>query len=121
MSASSDIDKEIEDQAQRVAASFDEFWVNMEEFRRVSGLDGGVDKNGFEIALGVVDKAARVGRHIKHAERNDPKPGFPDSMGEEMFGVINYLYLVSEKYGVEMSSSVIAELLNSYKQHGDSK
>ena len=100
-----------------VADAFEDLMAQMATFRQMAGLKETID-SGFEIALGAADKALRVGRHVKHVERNDPKPGFPLTMGQEIFGTFVYLCMIARKYKVDMGESVVAELMKAAEQHG---
>ena len=111
----------IEIQAHLVAKDFVQFQKSMADFRMVAELRDLPDDDVETLlsAMGAVDKAARVGRYVKHQVRNDPKPDFPDGMVQEMVGAIVYFDLLAKKYGVDMQPGIVSELLKAANQHGD--
>lgn len=99
-----------------------EFFFNLyESWRKQNGLGHNI-KNVFEIFTGMIDKTARIGRYIKHQERKDPKPDWPDGMAECMMGAIVYMHLILKYYGNDIEFNNIRqgflnELNAAVKQH----
>jgi hypothetical protein len=100
----------------KVSAAFLELLKAYKDFRGATDLD----KNylgGFELCASVLDKAGRVSRQVKHLERNDPKPDWPDGAAEDIFGCVAYLLMIAIKYDIAMSGGVSKELKKAVGQH----
>jgi len=104
--------KEIKD----VVNSFNIFLTNYEEWRIEHGLSGKIT-NVYEILAALTDKLGRVCRQVKHQERNDPKPDWPEGMTTEMAGLLIYLILLKNNYNVDMAEGMCNELQKSVSQH----
>lgn len=98
-----------------------EAWVNLEDvyelFREDNGLvDAGY--NAFEICTALSDKHGRICREVKHAERNDHKPDWPDGLTSAMAGYVCYMIMLLKKYKCDLASGLEKELDSSLKQYG---
>ena len=103
-----------------VVESFNRFLDTSCRFRVAYGLSETLD-NPYEILTGMTDKLGRICRYVKHQERNDPKPDWPDGMAEEMAGLIAYLILLKDYYGLEiyLFRGMTKELMKAVEQHGE--
>ena len=103
---------------QQVSESFANFMELYDEFRKSNGLTKGID-NIYEVLTGMTDKHGRICRQIKHFERNDQKPDWPGAVGEAMTGYFIYMMMVLDKYNIEISESMCAELESAIRQYAE--
>ena len=101
-----------------VAGKFQEFLDAYREFRQENGLTKDVD-NIFEICTGLADKNGRICRQVKHVEREDPKPDFPQGLLESMSGYLFYMIMILSKYDLSLNEGIIGELEEAVKQYGE--
>jgi len=102
---------------QDVSDKFKDFVNFYNDFRKCNGLTKGID-NVYEVLTGMTDKHGRICRQIKHLERNDPKPDWPDGMIEAMTGYLIYMLMILEKYDAEISEGMRKELKSAISQYG---
>lgn len=102
-----------------VTNAFSNFIDTYEAWRLRNGLSGNI-ANVFEITTSIADKAGRICRYVKHQERNDPKPDWPEGMTTEMAGVLVYLMILKNNYGVDLLEGMRIELEKAVDQHSDS-
>ena len=113
-------------EARRLTGSKDvaDAWKHFEEtykrFREDNKLFNG-NYNAFEICTALSDKHGRICRQIKHAEREDHKPDWPDGMTEAMSGYLVYTFMLLEKYGCNMEKGLRNELQSAVDQYSGSK
>jgi len=78
-------------------------------------------ENVHEPVSGIVDKLGRLVRHVKHNDRNDPKPNYPDDAAESFQGILSYLDMIMENFDdlseEELTDGMLREMLKSVKQH----
>ena len=101
-----------------IAELFNNFIDCYDKFREDNGLSGSVD-NIYEALTAMSDKHGRICRQIKHFERNDAKPDWPEGMTEAMVGYIIYALMVLKKYDLDISKGMINELQAAVDQHGN--
>ena len=101
---------------ERVAWAFSHFINTYVKFRRDNGLGHSVPSI-HEVCNSMTDKHGRICRHVKHAERKDPKPDFPEVVAEELTGYLVFALMVAEKYGVNMERGMAKELRKAIEQH----
>lgn len=105
--------------AKDVAIAFNSFHQTYEKFREDNGLNKAKRKkaNMFEMCTALMDKGGRIARQLKHKERNDAKPDWPDGMTEAMTGYIIYMLLILDSYGLDMTDGMVKELESAIKQY----
>jgi hypothetical protein len=101
-----------------VAEAFNNFLTVYRSFCENNGLSGNID-NVFEILTAMTDKHGRICRQVKHYERNDPKNDWPDALGESLTGFIVYSTMLLKRYNIDITKSMIEELLASISQHAN--
>ena len=116
----SDHDQDMGVAVGEAAERFEDFRNAMAVFRRAAGLPPFID-NPYEACTSLADKAGRLCRQVKHAERHDPKPGFPQCMAEDVVGAIVYAMMLADRYGVDLTQGVKDELGKAAGQHGRAK
>ena len=95
----------------------------LREFIRLHSLyksDHGIKNtigNIHEVCNSMTDKHGRICREIKHAERKDPRPNFPQEMGEHLAGYVNYGLMLMRHYSVDFATGMIKELEKASAQH----
>ena len=104
--------------ASDVVRNFQHFLNSYDYWRNQNGLSGSID-NVHEIISSMTDKLGRIARYVKHQERNDPKPDWPDGMTIEMAGLIVYTIILKNTYGVDIFKGFKAELEKAAKQHSN--
>lgn len=104
---------------ERVADAFQNFLAVNSLFRQANGLDVKTIDNPHEILVGAFDKLARASRQVKHFERNDPKPDWPDAIAEDITGALTYMLMLLDKYGVDIGKGMVAELSKAADQHAE--
>jgi len=97
------------------------FFRAYEEWREDHGLTGKAD-NVFEIFTSMTDKLGRIGRQIKHQERNDPKEDWPIGLGEDVMGLMAYTFMLLDHYkGTVWTADIFKgfenEMEKAIKQH----
>ena len=102
--------------ADDVAKNFRHFIHSYEYWRKSNGLSGSID-NVHEIISAMTDKLGRIARQVKHQERNDPKADWPEGMTEEMSGLLIYMIILKNHYGVEIYEGMRNELNKAVEQH----
>ena len=102
--------------ADDVARNFQHFLNSYDYWRKQNGLSGSID-NVHEIISAMTDKLGRIARQVKHQERNDPKPDWPDGMTEEMTGLMIYMIMLKNHYGVDIFKGMRKELNKAVEQH----
>jgi len=105
-----------ERQVENVAESFRKFLLDYQLFRNMAGLTKKID-NVHEILTGMTDKHGRICRYIKHQERKDPKPDWPDGMTQAIVGYLVYAIMLLEHYGVNIEGGMKKELEEAMKQY----
>jgi len=103
-------------EVEELVKSFKQFLFLYEIFRTENKLSGAID-NKYEITTSLADKVGRICRQVKHFERNDPKPDWPDGITEDISGVLIYLILLMNSYGLDLSTGLTNELAKSVEQH----
>lgn len=106
--------------AKEVVLSFQNFLETYDQFRRNNGLSAKID-NKYEITTSIADKTGRICRQVKHTERNDPKPDWPDGISEDITGVFIYLIILMNSYELDISEGLKNELQKSAEQHSSKK
>jgi len=101
---------------EEVVEAFNDFLTLYDFFRRENGLSSHID-NVHEIITSMTDKLGRICRYVKHFERNDPKEDWPDGMTEEMSGLLVYMIILKNYYGVDISNGMKKELNKAVEQH----
>jgi len=101
-----------------VANKFNEFIDAYDKFREINGLSGSID-NIYEVLTAMSDKHGRICRQIKHFERNDSKPDWPDAMTESLVGYFVYGLMVLKKYNLNIADGMENELQAAAEQHGN--
>jgi len=96
---------------------FQNFIDTYEAWRLRVGLDGTID-NVYEILAAMSDKLGRICRYVKHQERNDPKPDWPEGMTTEMTGLLAYMILLKNHYNVDLVKGMGLEFDKAVEQHG---
>ena len=76
-----------------VIKEFKQFLETYKAFKTDHNLPYSLD-NPYEILASMSDKLGRICRYIKHFERNDPKPDWPEGMTTEMTGLLSYMILL---------------------------
>ena len=99
-----------------VATKFQDFLDTYDSFRETNGLSGSI-ANVYEILSAMSDKHGRICRQIKHYERKDAKPDWPNGMTEAMIGYIVYMIMLLKKYDVNIKDGLIKELESSVAQY----
>ena len=99
-----------------LAREFKNFLFIYDIFRKEQGLSANL-KNVFEITSSMSDKLGRICRYVKHQERNDPKPDWPEGMTTEMAGLLLYMILLMNYYQVDITNGIRLELEKSVEQH----
>ena len=102
--------------SERVAHRFSSFLESYKWFRHKNSLSGSIE-NPHETHGAANEKLARMFRQIKHVERNDPKDDWPDVMAEHATGVIIYMIMLLDHYGVDFTQGMIKELNKAAEQH----
>jgi len=105
--------------ANLVVKIFEGFIGTYHCFRADNGLKS-IKKNPmdpFEICTSMLDKLGRIARQVKHTQRNDPKPDWPNGMTEAMTGLLVYMIMLLDSCGVDISDGMKTELLESIKQY----
>jgi hypothetical protein len=107
--------------AEHVADYLLNFFGLYEKWRKQNGLSGSI-ADPFEIFTSMTDKNGRIGRHIKHQERNDPKEDWPVGMAESLMGYIVYSNMLLKNYDFDIEDKdirqgFINELNKAIKQH----
>jgi len=78
-------------------------------------------ENVHEPVSGIVDKLGRLVRHVKHNDRKDPKPNYPEDAAECFQGVISYLDMIMENFDDmsedQLVDGMLKEMMKSVKQH----
>ena len=99
-----------------VIETFKNFLLRCDIWRKENGLSGDID-NAYEITTSLADKVGRICRQVKHQERNDPKPDWPDGMMEDMAGVLAYLIILKNHYNIDISEGMRQEFEKAVEQH----
>jgi len=105
-----------EEYTHNVIKDFNRFLESYESWRKLNGLSGSID-NAHEIISAMTDKLGRIARQVKHQERNDPKPDWPNGMTIEMAGLLIYMIILQSRYNVDISDGMKEELEKAIKQH----
>lgn len=111
-----EIDYEEKYDANYVAYIFDDFINVYDIWREENGLSVSVD-NAYEITSSMADKLGRICRQVKHMERNDPKPDWPDGMTEDMVGLLVYMIMLKNHYNIDMTEGMKNEMEKAVEQH----
>jgi len=106
--------------AEEVVKIFKEFDLLYSIFRKDNNLANNID-NVFEISSAMSDKLGRICRYIKHQERNDPKPDWPDGMTTEMSGLLIYMMMLLSYYKIDIGKGMELELNKAVQQHSEEK
>jgi hypothetical protein len=118
-----DDEKKTKISAENVADAFQYFVEIYEKFREDNGLSNTpkvvLASKRFEMCAALMDKGGRIARQIKHMEKNDPKPDWPEGMTEAMTGFIIYMLLILDSYNLKMRNGMVKELKSALKQYGD--
>ena len=101
-----------------VVSDFNKFLKSYDIWRDFNGLSGSID-NVHEIVSAMTDKLGRIARQVKHQERNDPKPDWPDGMTSEMVGLLICMIILKNKYNVDISKGMKTELEKAIEQHSE--
>jgi hypothetical protein len=101
-----------------VIDGFNDFLDTYDEFRNAHGLSGSIS-NVHEIIASMTDKLGRIARYVKHQERNDPKPDWPEGMTTEIAGLLVYMIILKNFYNVDISKGMKIELEKAIEQHSD--
>lgn len=101
---------------EKVVGAFNSFLHDYDVFREANGLSGSIN-NVYEILAAMTDKLGRIARQVKHQERNDPKPDWPDGMTIEMAGLVIYMIILKNYYNVDISEGMKQELEKAIEQH----
>lgn len=99
-----------------VIESFLNFIETYDKFRKCNGLSAKID-NKYEVTTSLADKVGRICRQVKHFERNDPKPDWPNGICEDITGVLIYLIILMNSYELDISEGLMNELNKAVKQH----
>jgi len=102
--------------AREVIWAFNKFLEAYNIFRKNNGLKSRI-KNVHEIITAMTDKHGRICRYIKHQERKDPKPDWPNGMTMAASGYIVYLIMLLNYYGIDIQDGMDKELNEAVKQH----
>lgn len=105
--------------AGQVIEDFVEYQRSFRKFKDIVGLKPIPNKH--EPVSGCVDKLGRLTRHVKHNDRNDPKPDFPHAAVRAVAGVLAYLDMIVEDMDISEADFVEGfsqELMKSVDQHG---
>ena len=116
MKAMPEMTMDLDTDAKAVQQALRHFLKVYYKFKDAYNLPHTVDDPRDE-ALGLIDKAARVARAIKHNERADPLPDWEMFMEQNMFGTLAYLVMISFTYDRIWDKGVIAELKKAVEQH----
>ena len=111
--------KDIGDAARQVITDLMEYQRSFRKFQKMVGL--GPIPNKHEPVSGCVDKLGRLTRHVKHNDRNDPKPDFPHAAVRAYAGLLAYLDIIMEELDISDADFVEGfsqELMKSAEQHG---
>jgi hypothetical protein len=100
-----------------VARSFQRFLTDYELFRKNNGLTD-VIENPYEIIAGMTDKLGRIVRQVKHKERNDEKPNWPEGATEAIWGLLAYTIMLKDHYDFDVSEGIRNELQSAVEQYG---
>ena len=103
-------------QIEELISEFKTFLLIYDIFRKEQGLSANLE-NVFEITTSMQDKLGRICRYVKHQERNDPKPDWPEGMTMEMAGLLVYMIILLNYYDVDISDGMRLELKKALKQH----
>lgn len=106
--------------ANDVVYKLEEFFKYYDMWRWKNGLSAKID-NSYEITTSLADKVGRICRQVKHFERNDPKPDWPDGMVEDMAGLIVYLMILKNRFDVDVVNGFLNEMKKAAEQHGSKK
>jgi len=104
--------------SKEVVRKFNDFLKSYDKFRADNGLPGAVD-NVYEALTAMSDKHGRICRQVKHFERNDAKPNWPDALTESLVGYIIYSLMILKKYKLDVANGMNNELQAAADQHGD--
>jgi len=111
--------EELQIQADKTTRSFMQYLNDLQRFKQLAGLKDVT--NVHEICNSMTDKHGRICRHVKHMERKDPKPEWPDEVCESIAGYMAYTLMLINFYGPEvydkMFPCMLKELEKSIKQH----
>jgi len=99
-----------------VTHTFKNFLNCYDAWRKQNSLSSSIE-NKYEITTSLADKVGRICRQVKHFERNDPKPDWPDGMTEDISGVLVYLIILMKSYDIDLSTGLTNELAKSIEQH----
>ena len=105
---------------EQVVCKFYDFLGMYELFRLQNNLSGSIS-NVHEIISSMTDKLGRIARYVKHQERNDPKPDWPDGMATEMAGLLVYMVMLKNHYDISISKDMKIELEKAVSQHNKTK
>jgi len=107
----------LHESAEKVAKTFSAFLKLYRTFKDMHGLSG-KSSHPYEPIVGIVDKAGRCSRYIKHNVRNDPKPNWEVNMQGEMAGVLAYLVMmITDVDFTNIEDGMIEELKKAVRQH----
>ncbi len=104
------------DSLKLVIDSFSRFLSDYKAFNDENNIANNID-NAYEITTSLSDKVGRICRQVKHKERNDPKPDWPDGISSDMMGVIVYLIILKNKYNIDIEKGFETELKKAIEQH----
>ena len=114
-------EKWIEDLSPKdIAFLFHRFLSGYDKWREDNNLSGSIE-NVHEIISSMTDKLGRIARYVKHQERNDPKPDWPDGMTTEMAGLLIYMIMLKNHYNVDILNGMKIELEKAIEQHSRKK
>lgn len=99
-----------------LTSSFQKFIDTYEAWRLRAGLSGKID-NVYEILAAMSDKLGRICRYVKHQERNDPKPDWPEGMTTEMAGLLIYMMILKNYYDIDLLKGLAIETDKAVRQH----
>ena len=102
--------------ADDVAKALREFMRLHHQFKSDHGVKNYLS-NIHEACNSMTDKHGRLCRQVKHAERNDPKEDFPESIAEDVAGYLNYGLMVLQNYNVDLADGMKKELEKAAVQH----
>jgi len=99
-----------------VIRDLNHFLKSYDVWRNFNRLSGSID-NVYEIISAMTDKLGRIARQVKHQERKDPKPDWPDGMTTEIAGLLVYMIILQNHYNVDISNGMKIELEKAIEQH----
>jgi type II secretory ATPase GspE/PulE/Tfp pilus assembly ATPase PilB-like protein len=100
-----------------VARSFQKFLMDYEVFKNENGLTD-IIENPYEILAGMTDKLGRIVRQVKHKERDDAKPDWPEGAVESIWGLIAYTIMLKDYYNFDVFKGIENELSSAIEQYG---